>query len=58
MTPSAQQIFHNKFVTENLEIRFGNSRVKWTGIVDLRKLQYPLSWLVDLGNNFIEVYPN
>ena len=58
MTPSAQQIYHNKFLVQNLEIVYGDAKVKWNGIVDLRKMKAPLKDLIELGKTSIEVYPN
>lgn len=56
MTPSAQKIFDNNFVAENLVIYTRYSRVEWKGISDLSNLMQPLSETLRLKKCFIEVY--
>lgn len=53
MSPSPQEIFHNNFIADGLEIAHGLAKVKWTGLVDLRRLKAPLSMLVELGKTHV-----
>ena len=58
MCPSPLEIISNNFIVKNLTIKNKSTQVFWRGVTDLRNLKAPLSWLIDIGETHIEVYPN
>ena len=53
ISPPPEYILHRHFVVQDLEICFSNTKVKWTGIVNLNKMKVPLRDLIDLGKHYI-----